>query len=268
MGSIVAIGYAAGLRADRMLELARTTGTKLKTLSALFDVTLTRPGFLAGDRLVKIFAPMVAPLEHFEQLVLPCRTVATDVETGERVTLGTGKITDAFRASAAVPMLWAPAVVDGRVLVDGGVADPVPAEVVREMGGDICIAVNAVPRLKKDVQTVLAKLYRRVKRFDPISYLTPGGRDMPNMFDIIMNSMQTLQYELGNFKAISADVRINPDLSAYTWIEFYRPEEMIARGAEAALRALPDIKRVVAERTRAKPKVPTAATPAPIASVS
>jgi NTE family protein len=163
-------------------------------------------------------------------------------------------------------MIWAPMVLDGRVLVDGGVADPVPAEVVREMGGDICIAVNAVPRLKKNVQTVLAKLYRRAKRFDPLSYLSPGSRDMPNMFDIIMNSMQTLEYELGNFKAISADVRINPDLSAYTWIEVYRPEEMIARGAEAALRALPDIKRVIAERVRTKPRVPAPA--APIASVS
>jgi NTE family protein len=266
MGSIVAIGYAAGIRADKMLDLARTNGTKLKTLSALFDVTLTRPGFLSGDRLVKIFAPMAGPVQHFEQLVLPCRTVATDIETGERVTIGTGKIGDAFRASSAVPMIWAPAVIDGRVLVDGGVADPVPAEVVREMGGDICIAVNAVPRLKKDVQTVLAKLYRRIKRFDPLSYFSSGTRDMPNMFDIIMNSMQTLEYELGNFKAISADVRINPDLSAYTWIEFYRPEEMISRGAEAALRALPDIKRVIAERVRTKPQIPPAATR--VASVS
>lgn len=264
MGSIVAIGYAAGIRADRMLELARTHGTKLTTLSALFDVTLTRPGFLGGDRLVRIFAPMAGPVQDFEQLVLPCRTVATDIQTGERVTIGTGKIADGFRASSAVPMIWAPVVLDGRVLVDGGVADPVPADVVREMGGDVCIAVNAVPRLKKDVQTVLAKLYRSAKRFDPLSYLA-GARDMPNMFDIIMNSMQILQYELGNFKAISADVRINPDLSAYTWIEFYRPEEMIERGAEAALRALPDIKRVVAERTRAKPKVPAA--PAPVARV-
>jgi len=212
-------------------------------------------------RLVKIFGPMAGPVQRFEDLVLPCRTVATDIQTGERVTIGTGKLTDAFRASSAVPMIWAPMVLDGRVLVDGGVAEPVPADVVHEMGADVCVAVNAVPRLKKDVQTVLARLYRRAKRFDPLSYFAPGTRDMPNMFDVIMNSMQTLEYELGNFKAISADVRINPDLSAYAWIEFYRPEEMIARGAEAALRALPDIKRVVAERVRAKPRIPPAATP-------
>ena len=54
---------------------------------------------------------------------------------------------------------------------------------------------------------------------------------MPNLFDIVMNSMQILQYELGNFKAITADVLINPDLSDFTWIEYYRADELIARGA-------------------------------------
>jgi predicted acylesterase/phospholipase RssA len=63
-----------------------------------------------------------------------------------------------------------------------------------------------------------------------------------------MNSIQTLQHELGNFKAISADVRINPDLSEFTWIDFHRALELIERGAEAAERAIPEIQRVLAER--------------------
>src|SRR5262249_9126941 len=105
----------------------------------------------------------------------------------------------------------------------------------------------AVPRLRKGVQTVLSRSYRRLKRLDPLSYLA-GSRDLPNMFDLIMNSMQTLQHELGNFKAISADVRINPDLSPLTWIEFYKPQEFIDRGAEAAERALAEIKRLLAVR--------------------
>jgi predicted acylesterase/phospholipase RssA len=60
--------------------------------------------------------------------------------------------------------------------------------------------------------------------------------------------MQTLQYERGNFKAISADVLINPDLSDFTWIEYYRAEELIARGAEAATRALPMIEKAIEAR--------------------
>jgi NTE family protein len=60
--------------------------------------------------------------------------------------------------------------------------------------------------------------------------------------------MQILQYELGNFKAISADVLINPDLSDFTWIEYYRADELIARGTEAAERALPLIQKALAAK--------------------
>src|SRR5439155_505575 len=105
------------------------------------------------------------------QLAFPCRAVAADIETGERVSIGTGALDVAFRASSAVPMLWAPVRLDGRVLVDGGVVDPVPAEVVREMGADLCIAVNVVPQLKKGVDTVLSRLYRGVNQFNPLVYL-------------------------------------------------------------------------------------------------
>jgi predicted acylesterase/phospholipase RssA len=60
--------------------------------------------------------------------------------------------------------------------------------------------------------------------------------------------MQILQYELGNFKAITADVLINPDLSDFTWIEYYRADELISRGAEAATRALPAIEKAIEAR--------------------
>jgi NTE family protein len=246
MGSIVGIGYAAGIRAQQMIDIASRIGNVRTTMSAL-DVNLTRPGFLAGNRMIKIFSPLMGPVQNFEDLYLPCRAVATDIETGERVLLGSGRLDAAFRASASVPMIWSPVKHDGRILVDGGVVDPVPAEVVNGMGADVCIAVNAVPQLKKGVDTVLSRLSRVMKRFDPLSYLG-ASQDFPNLFDIIMNTIQTLQYELGNFKAIAADVRINLNLSDYTWIEFYRAKELIERGAVAAERAVPEIKRVLAER--------------------
>jgi NTE family protein len=221
-------------------------GTKWKALSAL-DFTLSRPGFLRGDRLIKMFSPFLKGIETFDQLQLPCRTVATDIESGERVTIQSGRLDMAFRASSSVPMVWAPVVYQGRVLVDGAVVDPVPAEVVRDMGADICIAVNVVPPLEKGVDTILSRLYRQANRLNPLSYLSKE-RNLPNLFDIIMNTIQSLQYELGNFKAISADVRINPDLSGYTWIDFYKPMEIIEKGTQAAKQALPEIRRTISER--------------------
>ena len=102
--------------------------------------------------------------------------------------------------------------------MDGGVADPVPAEITVEMGADITVAVNVVPRMKRGMETAMLWVsYRRLNAFNPLSYFG-DTQDMPNLFDIVMNSMQILQYELGNFKAITADVLINPDLSDFTWI--------------------------------------------------
>ena len=108
--------------------------------------------------------------------------------------------------------------------------------------------MNVVPPLKKGVETVLSRLYRRANYLNPFSYFSKD-RDLPSMLDVMMNSIQMLQYELGNFKSISADIRINPDLSEYTWTEFYRATELIDRGAEAAEKALPEIRRVIAERS-------------------
>jgi len=112
------------------------------------------------------------------------------------------------------------------------------------MGADITVAINVVPRMKRGVETVLSAWYRRLNAFNPLNYVV-DTQDMPNLFDIVMNSMQILQYELGNFKAITADVLINPDLSDFTWIEYYRANELIERGAEAARRALPAIEKAV-----------------------
>jgi NTE family protein len=251
MGSLVAVGYAGGFRAADMMDIAGRVGTVWNTLSVLRDVTLTRPALFTGDRLVELLLPLVEPMTSFDDLLLPCRVVATDIETGERVSIASGSFEVAGRASCAIPMIFSPVQRDGRILVDGGVCDPVPAEVLTEMGADITIAVNAVPRLQKGVQTVLSRWFRRVKRLDPLSRLA-GSKDLPNMFDVIMNAMQTLQHELGQFKAISADVRITPDLAALTWIEFYNPQPFFDRGVEAAERAIPEIKRVLAERGLAR----------------
>lgn len=243
-GSIIAVGYAAGLPIAEMIDIARELGVKRNFLFASDPTFFLKPGILSGQRFVTIMRPYLKGRETFEQLVLPCRTVATDIETGERVSISSGRLETAYRASSSVPMVMAPLQVGERALVDGGVADPVPAEVVVEMGADLTIAVNVVPRLKRGVETALSYWYRRLNTFNPLTYLGEA-QNLPNLFDIVMNSMQVLQYELGNFKAITADVLINPDLSDFTWIEYYRADELIERGEEAAEQALPLIEKAV-----------------------
>lgn len=82
---------------------------------------------------------------------------------------------------------------------------------------------------------------------------------MPNSMDIFMNTMRIMQHELGKFRAAPADLTITPQLSEFTWVEFYKTKDLIERGAEAAEEALPQIRRLLAEhRTRAVTGLDTA----------
>jgi NTE family protein len=246
IGSMVAVSYAAGFRVDDMISRTTSMGST-KYVATGLDFTLSRPGLMGGDSLRSRFTPLLGDHKTFEDLLLPCRTVATDIESGELVSIGRGTLEDAYRASIGVPLVLAPTVLDGRVLVDGGVADPVPAETARHMGADLCIGVPVVPPMKKGVITQISKWTNRLNLMNPFAYLS-GTKDMPNSFDITMNSLQTLQHELGRYKVMSADVSIAPELSDFTWTDFDRAAELIDRGVEAAEAALPDLQRMLRPR--------------------
>jgi NTE family protein len=245
MGSIVAIGYAAGMRPIEMQEVAARIGNVRTALSAV-DPSLSGAGFLSGRRLVSIFSPLM-DREGFDELDVPCRVVAMDIETGGAVQIGSGRLDEAFRASCSIPIIFTPVRREGRTLVDGGMIDPVPSGVLRDMGADIVIAVNVVPRLDPEVSTSLSRTFKRVNRFNPLSFFS-GSRDMPDLVDIFMNSLQALQHELGNFKSLDADVLVNVDLGEFTWIDFHRALEIVECGRLAGEQAVPQLRAALDSR--------------------
>ena len=89
MGSIIALAYASGMTPRRMRQIAAQL-RNLRTVFSLLDFTLTRPGFLAGDGIRRLFTPFFEDIDDFRKLVVPCRAVATDIETGERVAISAG----------------------------------------------------------------------------------------------------------------------------------------------------------------------------------
>ena len=245
MGSIVAIGWAAGLSASDMHAIAARIGNVRTTLSVL-EPSLTGTGVINSARLTKIFSPLIAA-RTFEELVSPCQVAATDVETGERVAIGDGLLEEAFRASCAIPLVFTPFRLGGRTLVDGAMVDPVPVEVARDMGADIVVGVNVVPHLDPEVTTSLSRLVRRVNRLNPLTVLS-GNRDAPSLVDVLMNSLQIVQRELGTYKAASADVVVGVDLPGFTWIEFYRALEIIELGRVAGEQIVKELRPLMADR--------------------
>jgi NTE family protein len=111
------------------------------------------PGLLAGENiqlLLERVTQPVARIESFDHLPIAFRAVATDINTGKAVVIDHGNLGEAMRASMSIPGVFRPVNLDGKVLVDGGIANQLPVDVARAMGADIIIAV--------DVGTPLANL--------------------------------------------------------------------------------------------------------------
>ena len=111
-------------------------------------------GIVAGVAIETFLRKITAPaagIDDFGKLPIPFRAVAADIETGEEVVLSRGNVARAMRASMAVPGALAPVEIDGRLLVDGGIANNLPIDVVRKLCADVVIAVNiGTPPLKRE----------------------------------------------------------------------------------------------------------------------
>jgi len=110
------------------------------------DATLkTASGLLLGQsasQLLKLSTGVVSEFQSFDDLPIPYRAVAADISTAETVVLNHGSLVQAMRASSTVPGVVEPTLIDGRLLVDGGIVNNMPVDVVKLMGADIIIAVD------------------------------------------------------------------------------------------------------------------------------
>ncbi|HEY5171014.1 MAG TPA: cyclic nucleotide-binding and patatin-like phospholipase domain-containing protein [Acidimicrobiia bacterium] len=246
MGAVVAVGSAAGACATDLESTAHELSSFVRLLRTV-DIATTGDGIIAGRQLLKYMRPYLHGAQTFDDLVTPARVVATDLASGERVAIRSGDIETAVHASIAMPPFLTPVMRDGRTLVDGGIIDPVPVDVVREMGADIVIAINAMPPVSAETATVLTRVSRGLNRLNPLAYLN-GRLHSLNLLDIVMNAFQVTEYQLGEYLARSADVVVRPNLAAHTWIEFYRAPEIIECGSEATRDAIPQVERVMADR--------------------
>ncbi len=121
-------------------------------------------------------------VENFDNLKIPFRAVASDIATGEAVVLGSGSLARALRASMSIPAVLAPIEIDGKLLVDGGIAMNLPVEVAQSMGADHVIAVDISTPLRTrdtlrsvvDVTTQLTNLLTRAGTVSQRDKLRPG----------------------------------------------------------------------------------------------
>jgi len=110
------------------------------------------PGVVKGQQILLLLERLtkpVADVRDFDELPIPFRAVAADINTGQTVVLGEGELAMAMRASMSLPGIFSPVAVDDRILVDGGIGNNLPVDVARELGADIVIAVDVSTALKE-----------------------------------------------------------------------------------------------------------------------
>ena len=150
-GSIVGALYADNPNVEEIKEAV----WKIRT-NTLFDIDLwnARFGLSQGGNLRHVLKSSLNS-ECFEDLQIPLVIVATDLNTGELVPMGSGNLVKAVQSSCSIPFVFVPCEREGRVLIDGGVVNPVPVKVAHDLGAEIIIAVDLCELLPKTFPTNL-----------------------------------------------------------------------------------------------------------------
>ncbi|MGE2833926.1 patatin-like phospholipase family protein [Mycobacterium sp. SMC-4] len=138
MGALVGGLEAAG-KLPEFTDWA--TGLTQRAVLRLLDPSLTAPGVLRAEKILDAVRDIVGDIT-IEELPIPYTSVATDLITGKSVWMQRGPVDDAIRASIAIPGLITPHVLDGRLLADGGILDPIPMAPIASVVADVTLAVS------------------------------------------------------------------------------------------------------------------------------
>ncbi|MDR0994530.1 MAG: patatin-like phospholipase family protein [Verrucomicrobiota bacterium] len=164
MGALVGAFIAAGSE-DILYELAMHLDWN-RVRSFLWEISLSRSGLTDGHKLF-VEAEKLLGVKEFRKLGIPFRAVATDLRTGKEAVLGSGNLLNAIRASISIPGLFSPACVGKRLMVDGGLINPVPVNVARAMGASVVLAVDVSQGIAPD--SILQEPAKALQPSPPLS---------------------------------------------------------------------------------------------------
>lgn len=243
IGAFVGAAYA-----DHQLDRLEEWATKLSWRDVLgfLDVTLSG-GLIKGEKLIEFFERQFTDVA-IEKLAKPFACVATDLETGREVWLREGSTAAAVRASIALPGLFAPVERDGRLLVDGGLVNPVPVSLARALGAETVIAVD----LSADIvgRALRGKGGAASSGWTQRLLTTIGladGVKLPPVTSVLATAVHIMQTRIARSRLAGepADVLLQPRLARLALMDYHRAQEAIAEGRAAVRRMLPAIEHAL-----------------------
>jgi NTE family protein len=258
IGAIVGGHFAANLLDE--LELFARSLTRRKVFGYL-DLSVTGSGLITGDRLFARFDGHLKDL-RIENLPTRFAAIATDLATGNEIWLRRGRVTDAVRASSAIPGIVRPVSIRGRWLIDGCLVNPIPVSVCRALGGTAVVAVNLTSQfgrggilidddddyevgehiMKDDAQLAGWSANGTLKQ---LFGSKKGKSAAPGITSVMMDSFGIFHDRIARARLMGdpPDLLVSPDVSDIAVMDFHRAEEMIESGKLAIRPHLPIIER-------------------------
>ncbi len=206
IGGLVAGLYAFGKSWEEIKEFA----DELNWLE-ISSLSLSNFGLLSNEKLGDKFIDAVGNV-NFEDAKIPFAVIAVDISSGEKKIFNKGNVAQALMATSAIPGIFIPVEIDGKLYVDGGVLENVPISAARELGSEKIIAVDL-----------------NVKR----KYEKPE-----NLIDLVVNSFNMMVINAEQMLSQKADILITPDLSNYDYVHTDKIDELVEAGYKEALKAL------------------------------
>lgn len=263
MGSIIAGMYAAGQikeAKDWFLSVDKQLILRMMDMNLLSGNSIVK-----GQRIIEELKKVV-PDRPMEDLQIPCTIVASDMMSTEEVVFRTGSLFEAIRASISIPLFFAPVQMGDRLLIDGGILNPLPLHIVERTAGDILVAadisgkdrmpiamqmpdpINVEGRLEELSARGISvpkswedQLRQLGKRVDDIR--RRRASDIGRKFSFVsmldrMSDMQIQQNTLLSLRLTPPDVHAVMRQYAYNTFDFDKAEEIIAEGKRIMHEAL------------------------------
>ncbi len=269
MGALVGAFFAAG-RESVLRELAENLDWR-RLRQFFWEVSLSRSGLTDGRRLSEELRKLLG-VKEFRELELPFRAVATDLGTGGEVVLGSGNLLQSVRASISIPGVFSPVSIGKRLLVDGGLVNPVPVNVARAMGAQKVIAVDVSPNVgpkempllpnRKDPEPprgplLLPKERAEEERWGAARMLdrffaeiekkalqlrdsVKDAASKPAVAEVLTRSVLIMEAQIARSRRLvePPDLLVEPNVGSIGTLEFQRAGESVAAGYAAAEKAL------------------------------
>jgi NTE family protein len=215
--------YVAGTSAGALVGSAYCAGVPLAELETMFlemdwptlvKISLKKPLALFDTQPMETFLTKKMGNCEFKDLNIPFAAICCDIVTGERIVMDQGPVAPAVRASAAIPGLFSPVEINGRLLVDGGVVDNLPVEQVKAMGAKFVIGCD-------------------------VSSHGKGNKKPENPFENVMAMLNIIQERASVLNKDNCDCLIKPNIFQYSSWGFSDAEKVLDEGRKAAEATLP-----------------------------